>query len=843
MKKLMIIDGNSIVNRAFYGIRPLTNKEGLPTHAIYGFLNIFLKMKEELQPDYMTVAFDVSRKTFRNELYEDYKATRKGMPNELAVQLPVLKEVLKALNISYIEKEGYEADDLIGTVSAFCEQENIRCDIVTGDRDDLQLSSKLTTVMLITSKGGKTLTTPFDEKAVVAQYGISPSALIDLKGLMGDSSDNIPGVKGVGEVTALKLMKEFGSIEKIYEQIQSDQIKPALRQKLLADREMAFLSRELGTIDRQVPYPLSLEDFKVQSPNEEETVALFSRLEFHSLLKRLDFKEEAEPEKASLEIAFSQDFSLLSQETDSFYYLLVGEEIFIPLGEKVLRGVLTEQLEVLKPLLENPEIKKYSYGIREQIVLLNALGVSYQNAAFDVKLAAYVLDPSVSDYRLASIVYSVFGESLKEEFEAAPLLLELCEKLNDQLLSLQLDRLFYQIEMPVLPILATMQIRGIGVDTEQLQALGDQFALQLEALTQAIYELSGEEFNINSPKQLSGVLFDRLGLKPGKKTKTGFSTDNAVLDSLKEAHPVVPLLMEYRTYAKLKSTYIDSLLDLCDENGILHSRFHQTVTQTGRLSSSDPNLQNIPIRLELGRKIRRVFVPVKKGNLFISADYSQIELRVLAQICGDENLILAFQNQEDIHTQAASNIFGVPPDEVTARMRSDAKTVNFAILYGKTEFTLAKDLSITRKEAKDIIDTYLNKYPNIRNYMTTIVEFAKENGYVKTLLGRIRFIRELSDRNYMVRQLGERIALNTPIQGTAADMMKIAMVNTRRRLKEEGLSTQIVLQIHDELVLEAPPEEADRASVILKESMEQALRLNVPLTVSLSRGQNLYELQ
>ena len=471
------------------------------------------------------------------------------------------------------------------------------------------------------------------------------------------------------------------------------------------------------------------------------------------------------------------------------------------------------------------------------------MGVIIRNIDFDIKIAAYVCDPSDSDLRITGIVYSAIKEDIKEDFEAIAYLPSVCEALSDTLNENGLYKLYNDIEMPIMEILAGMQIRGIKVDTESLTELSHKYEESINALTKEIHLLCGEEFNINSPKQLSVILFEKLGLKAGKKTKTGYSTDNSVLENLKGEHPVIEKLLEYRTIAKLKSTYVDSLLSLCDENNILHSKFHQTVTQTGRLSSSEPNLQNIPVRIELGREIRKLFTPVKDGNIFISADYSQIELRVLAQICGDENLINAFKNNEDIHAQAASKIFNVPIDEVTSKMRSDAKTVNFGILYGKTEFTLAKDLGITRKEAKDIIDTYLNKYPNIKRYMTDIVSYAKENGYVKTLLGRIRFIKELSDRNFMTRQFGERIALNTPIQGTAADIMKIAMIKTQRKINELKLDAKIVLQIHDELVIETSKENADKVKEVLRECMESALKINVPLTVSMGAGENLYELK
>lgn len=839
MSKLMIVDGNSIANRAFYGIRPLTTKEGIPTNAIYGFLNILFKVKEEKNPDFITVAFDVSRKTFRNDMYEDYKANRKGMPDELAAQMPYLKEVLCALNIPYLEKEGYEADDIIGTVAKKCEEINVECDILTGDRDDLQLCSELTTVLLVTTKGGKTETVDYNPAGVMLKYEVSPKEFIDLKGLMGDSSDNIPGVKGVGEKTAVELIKEFKSIENLYANIDSDKIKASVRKKLIEDEKMAYLSKELATINCDVPIDFDCEAFKVKAP-EENAIELFTKLEFATFIKKLNLtvREEKKVERPE----FSSDFSII-EGMEKMYYMIIGESIYINTGSALVSGNLKENAHILKSFFEDKSVPKYTYGAKEDIILLFDMGIALKNIKFDIKLASYVLDPSQADLRIGTVVYNTVKEDVEEDCDAVSYFPAVCESLEDSLLDTNLIKLYYDIEMPVLKILAGMQIRGIKIDAEALESLSRKYEDRINELTGEIYELSGEEFNINSPKQLSVVLFEKLGLKAGKKTKTGYSTDNSVLENLKGENPVIEKLLEYRTVAKLKSTYVDSLLSLCDENNILHSKFHQTVTQTGRLSSSEPNLQNIPIRLELGREIRKLFTPAKDGNVFVSADYSQVELRVLAQICGDENLMNAFKNNEDIHAQAASKIFGVPLEEVTSKMRSDAKTVNFGILYGKTEFTLAKDLGISRKEAKDIIDTYLNKYPNIRAYMQDIVAYAKENGYVKTLLGRIRYIKELSDRNFMTRQAGERIALNTPIQGTAADIMKIAMIKTQKKLNELELDARIVLQIHDELVIEATKENYKKVEEVLRECMESAVKINVPLTVSVGSGVNLYELK
>ncbi|MBE7021462.1 MAG: DNA polymerase I [Ruminococcaceae bacterium] len=839
MEKLLIIDGNSIANRAFYGIRPLTTKEGIPTNAVFGFLNIVLKVIDEEKPDYITVAFDVSKKTFRNDMYDLYKANRSGMPDDLAAQMPILKEVLDALNISHIGLEGYEADDLIGTVSKKCESENISCRILTGDRDDLQLCSDTTTVLLVTTQGGKTQTVPYNPEAVVFKYGVTPKEFIDLKGLMGDSSDNIPGVKGVGEKTAITLISEFKSIEKLYENIDSPIIKKAAREKLIADKEMAYLSKELATIKTDVPIALSLENFRASSPSDK-ALELFKRLELNSFIKRLSLEEKQETAPAQV-LEFKDNLEELMLE-GCMYYLIDGDYAYINASDELYKVKISENTVVLKKLFENESIGKVTYSAKEDIISLASRGITLKGEIFDIKLAAYLIDPS-GELRPGSVIYLGAREDA-EDYEDYIVYLPMAYKgLFEKLKSDNLIDLYYDIELPVMKILASMELRGIKIDVSRLNELSKQFEERISELTFRIYKHSGEEFNINSTKQLSVILFEKLGLKAGKKTKTGYSTDSSVLEGLKGEHPIIDLILEYRTIAKLKSTYVDGILPLCDEEGILHSKFHQTVTQTGRLSSSEPNLQNIPVRIELGRQIRRLFTPAHKDNVFISADYSQVELRVLAQICGDEYLIDAFKKEEDIHKSTAARIYSVSTEEVTSEMRSNAKTVNFGLLYGKTEFTLAKDLGISRKAAKEIIDTYFEKYPKIRKYMFDIVDYAKKHGYVKTLLGRIRYIKELSDRNYMTRLAGERMALNTPIQGTAADIMKIAMIKTERALKKNNINARIVLQIHDELVLECSPEDLERAKTILKESMENAVKINVPLTVSLTSGTNLYELK
>lgn len=838
--KLMILDGNSIVNRAFYGIRPLTTKDGTPTNAVYGFLNILNKLTEEEAPDYLTVAFDISRITFRNEKYDLYKAQRSGMPDELRIQIPILKEVLTALNIPYLELEGYEADDIIGTVSRLCNEQNIECKIATGDRDDLQLASELTTVKLVVTKGGRTETTDYNSDKVMEEYGITPTEFIDLKGLMGDASDNIPGVKGIGKVTALNLIKEFKSIDNLYDHLDSPVIKPAQRKNLTEHKDMAYLSRELATICQTVPIAVDFEALRVKAPDTAKLVPLFTRLEFKNLLKKFELEDEAKAVEPVVLSNKDELLPLLAKTADSLFYLLSADTFRTYLDGREFECPLSASLLIaLKPLFENPQIKKYSYDIKEQLILLSKNHIAFQGAFFDYKIAAYVLDPSENNYALDRIYYRYNGEVFSS-LEELPALADNMEKKMDEI---GVRKLYEEMELPLIPILAEMQLSGIRLDREELNRLNEKISRQIGEIEQRIYLLCGMEFNINSTKQLGSVLFETLGLPPVKKTKTGYSTDSEVLEKLYGSHEVIGELMEYRTLTKLKSTYIDAMDALVDEDSLIHSKFHQTVTQTGRLSSSDPNLQNIPVRVEMGRELRKMFVPVRKENVFVSADYSQIELRVLAQFCGDENLKKAFLNGEDIHVQTASRILDIPEEQVTPKMRSDAKAVNFGILYGKTDFSLAKDLGITRKEAKRYIDNYLDKYPNIRAYMETIVEFAKENGFVKTMLGRVRFIRELSDRNYMVRKFGERIALNTPIQGTAADIMKMAMIRVYNRLKQETPNAQLILQIHDELIIETPPEDCEKVKSLLQEEMENALHINVPLTVHVSEGKSLYELK
>ena len=835
MPKLLIIDGNSIINRAFYGIRPLTTREGINTNGIYGFINIMEKAVSDIDPEYLTVAFDISRKTFRNEMFEEYKANRSGMPDELAQQMPFLKDILAAMNIPSLSLENYEADDIIGTVSLECEKEGIDCFILTGDRDDLQLASKKTKIMLVTTAGGKTSTDIYDDNAVLSKYGLTPYEFIHLKGLMGDSSDNIPGVKGIGQVTATGLLKKFSTLDKLYENIDSPEITKGVREKLTADREMAFLSLKLATIIRNAPLGIDFNAMKRSDPDKDALKKIFDKLEFNAFIKKYGL-EEAGGVRVKADV--SENPEDISINDNKFFYLFSGEYIYVK-SEKTVKLKTEENLPLLKEIFENKDILKYSYGIKDDIVSLNGLGIKYESPRFDIKTAAYVCDPSAGNYRIETVAYTAIKLSSDDIAEVVFCLPEICIALNDMLTDRGADKLFYDIEMPMIPILAAMQIRGIRVDKGSLAKAGEDFGKQIDSLTVRIYMLAGEEFNINSPKQLGVVLFEKLGLRSGKKTKTGYSTGIEVLESLRGEHPIIDALIDYRAVSKLKSTYVDGMMNYIHEDSTIHSNFHQTVTQTGRLSSSDPNLQNIPIRNELGRELRKVFVPVGEGNVFVSADYSQIELRVLAEICGDENLVNAFKNGEDIHTMAAAGIYGVPVDLVTEKMRSDAKKVDFGIIYGKTEFSLAKDLGVSRKEAKEIIDSYLGKYPNIRGYMTNIVESAKRDGYVKTLYGRIRYIRELSDRNFNIRQAGERMALNTPIQGTAADIIKIAMIKVSERLERELPEAKLVLQIHDELVIEVPERSSEKAGSILKDCMENAVKLSVPLYAPVSCDRTL----
>ena len=864
MKKLLILDSNSILNRAFYGVRYLSAKDGTPTNAIYGFLNILLKLIKEQEPDYICAAFDVKAPTFRHKQYEGYKAQRKPMPEGLAAQMPLAKDVLRAMGVTILEKEGYEADDIIGTVARLCEESEISCFIATGDKDDLQLASDKTKVILTVTKSGYNETIIYDDKAVKEKYHVTPTEFIDVKALMGDPSDNIPGVKGVGEKTAMSLIEKHHSIEYIYENIDDIGLKGAMLQKMKDGREMAFMSKELATINRNTPIEFNAEECVFDGfENNGELYEILKRLELNSIIKKLDLSggdNVKENEDIFKDFSYQVgDKNMISGDKVTVVLDFDGDNISsaaVGVGNNAV--VLNEQDDI-KELLEDDSIAKVMFDVKEAIVKLNGR-IDIKNISDDTAIAAYLVDPAKNEYTIEKLTSEYFGtviekpevkqlsllddvETDRSEYLAkcAVALGVLNERIGDKIKENGQEKLYKEVELPLVTVLAHLEINGFLVDDNQLKEFADKLGEKIDALTNEIYMLAGEEFNINSPKQLGVILFEKLELKPVKKTKTGYATNADVLEKLRDKHPIVNFIMEYRQLAKLKSTYCDGLTAVVNPNTHrIHSVFTQTVTVTGRLSSTEPNLQNIPTRTELGREIRKMFV-AKDGYVLVDADYSQIELRVLAHIANDETMINAFRNNEDIHAVTASQVLGIPLEDVTKEQRSSAKAVNFGIVYGIGEFSLAQDLHISVKEAKAYIESYLEKYHGVRNYMESIKEQAKKDGYVKTMLNRIRYIPELKSPNYNIRQFGERVALNTPIQGTAADIIKLAMVRVDNRLINEGLKSKLILQVHDELIVEAHKDEVDKVKQILSEEMQGAMELNVPLKVDMSTGHSWYD--
>ena len=864
MKKLLILDSNSILNRAFYGVRYLSAKDGTPTNAIYGFLNILLKLIKEQEPDYICAAFDVKAPTFRHKQYEGYKAQRKPMPEGLAAQMPLAKDVLRAMGVTILEKEGYEADDIIGTVARLCEESEISCFIATGDKDDLQLASDKTKVILTVTKSGYNETIIYDDKAVKEKYHVTPTEFIDVKALMGDPSDNIPGVKGVGEKTAMSLIEKHHSIEYIYENIDDIGLKGAMLQKMKDGREMAFMSKELATINRNTPIEFNAEECVFDGfENNCELYEILKRLELNSIIKKLDLSggdNVKENEDIFKDFSYQVgDKNMISGDKVTVVLDFDGDNISSAAVGAGNNAVVLNEQDDIKELLEDDSIAKVMFDVKEAIVKLNGR-IDIKNISDDTAIAAYLVDPAKNEYTIEKLASEYFGtviekpevkqlsllddvETDRSEYLAkcAVALGVLNECIGDKIKENGQEKLYQEVELPLVTVLAHLEINGFLVDDNQLKEFADKLGEKIDALTNEIYMLAGEEFNINSPKQLGVILFEKLELKPVKKTKTGYATNADVLEKLRDKHPIVNFIMEYRQLAKLKSTYCDGLTAVVNPNTHrIHSVFTQTVTVTGRLSSTEPNLQNIPTRTELGREIRKMFV-AKDGYVLVDADYSQIELRVLAHIANDETMINAFRNNEDIHAVTASQVLGIPLEDVTKEQRSSAKAVNFGIVYGIGEFSLAQDLHISVKEAKAYIESYLEKYHGVRNYMESIKEQAKKDGYVKTMLNRIRYIPELKSPNYNIRQFGERVALNTPIQGTAADIIKLAMVRVDNRLINEGLKSKLILQVHDELIVEAHKDEVDKVKQILSEEMQGAMELNVPLKVDMSTGHSWYD--
>ena len=864
MKKLLILDSNSILNRAFYGVRYLSARDGTPTNAIYGFLNILLKLIKEQEPDYICAAFDVKAPTFRHKQYEGYKAQRKPMPEGLAAQMPLAKDVLRAMGVTILEKEGYEADDIIGTVARLCEESEISCFIATGDKDDLQLTSDKTKVILTVTKSGYNETIIYDDKAVKEKYRVTPTEFIDVKALMGDPSDNIPGVKGVGEKTAMSLIEKHHSIEYIYENIDGIGLKGAMLQKMKDGRKMAFMSKELATINRNTPIEFNAEECVFDGfENNGELYEILKRLELNSIIKKLDLSggdNVKENEDIFKDFSYQVgDKNMINGDKVTVVLDFDGDNISSAAVGAGNNAVVLNEQDDIKELLEDDSIAKVMFDVKEAIVKLNGR-IDIKNISDDTAIAAYLVDPAKNEYTIEKLASEYFGtviekpevkqlsllddvETDRSEYLAkcAVALGVLNERIGDKIKENGQEKLYHEVELPLVTVLAHLEINGFLVDDNQLKEFADKLGEKIDALTNEIYMLAGEEFNINSPKQLGVILFEKLELKPVKKTKTGYATNADVLEKLRDKHPIVNFIMEYRQLAKLKSTYCDGLRAVVNPNTHrIHSVFTQTVTVTGRLSSTEPNLQNIPTRTELGREIRKMFV-AKEGYVLVDADYSQIELRVLAHIANDETMINAFRNNEDIHAVTASQVLGIPLEDVTKEQRSSAKAVNFGIVYGIGEFSLAQDLHISVKEAKAYIESYLEKYHGVRNYMESIKEQAKKDGYVKTMLNRIRYIPELKSPNYNIRQFGERVALNTPIQGTAADIIKLAMVRVDNRLINEGLKSKLILQVHDELIVEAHKDEVDKVKQILSEEMQNAMELNVPLKVDMSTGHSWYD--
>ena len=849
--KLMILDGNSIVNRAFYGIRMLTAPDGTPTNAVYGFLTILQRLLDEQKPEALAVCFDLKAPTFRHKRYEGYKAQRKGMPEELAVQMPILKEILDAMGIRRYELEGYEADDLLGTAAAVCEKEGWDCLVVTGDKDSLQLISRTTTVCNVKSRMGQTETIFYSPEVFQEEYGFEPVHMVDLKALMGDSSDNIPGVPGVGEKTAMALIQSYKSVDMIYENLAALDVKDGVRKKLAAGEESARLSYMLATIIRNVPLNFCPEENLWDRDYTGALYPLFKRLGFQKFIERWQLQPQEEKsisapsaQRSHVEPESEEALNAMLAEIQGEAFVAVRAEEGLELLElctaKSSYTVSWNRCgdrfnEVLRRVF-SPELPKISHQVKDLMRLLQREGLSTEGFVFDTALAAYLLDATGNDYSLTRLTQGYLGQ----ELSGAEAVYELYAPLQNRLKEQGMEKLYFDMELPLCQVLADMEQRGFYVDRKALYDFGESLNEGIAQLQESIWNHAGGSFNINSPKQLGEVLFDRLLLPSGKKTKTGWSTNADVLEKLRGKHPIVDEVLEYRMLTKLKSTYADGLLKVIGEDGRIHTNFQMTVTATGRLSSTEPNLQNIPVRKKLGAQIRKMFV-ASPGMCLVDADYSQIELRILAHISGDTAMQDAFLSGEDFHKVTASRVFNVPLEEVDPLLRSRAKAVNFGIVYGISAFSLSQDIGVWPNEAKAYMDAYLDKYHGVRDYMKSIVEKAREDGYVSTIYGRRRELPELKSSNFNMRSFGERVALNMPIQGTAADIIKLAMVHVHHRLKEEKLQAQLLLQVHDELIVECPQEEAEAVQAILREEMENAARLSVPLTVDVHCGQSWAE--
>lgn len=858
-KILMVIDGNSLMHRAFYAIPPLSTKKGIYTNAVYGFMNMLFKLIEEYHPEYIGVAFDRKAPTFRHKEYKEYKGTRQKTPEILVPQFDTLKKLLSAMNIAIYERDGYEADDILGTFARIAGERGMKAYLVTGDRDALQLIDENVNVLM--TKKGITDIRIYDEKVLHEDYGITPAQVIEMKSLMGDSSDNIPGVPGVGKKTAFKLINKYGTLENVYAHI--DEISgKKLKENLEKYKAQAFLSKRLATIIKDAPVDISIADCCYDIPNSLELKELLMELEFSSILSRLDFDMKSESEKPdikrpktviNIEDASSLKDVLSSIKAGDTIALLVEDDglsiasnkdrvYMVPITHNLIDMGLNynEVMDILKSILEDRDVKKITHDAKKLMVKLSKEGICLDGVYFDTFIAAYLIESTKEKYDMAQLMYDYTGLNI-DRVDASDILI-LYTAMKHILKEHDMFTLYEQVEHPLITVLAQMEIEGFKVDKNILRELDKEFTESLNTLTSEIYDLAGEEFNINSPKQLGVILFEKLDLPVIKRTKTGYSTNIEVLEQLQGQHPIIDKVMDYRQIMKLKSTYVDGLLAVIDpEDGRIHSSFNQTVTATGRISSTEPNLQNIPVKVELGRQIRRVFVASSDDHVLLDADYSQIELRVLAHISEDPTFIEAFKNNQDIHARTASEIFNVSIDEVTPEQRGSAKAVNFGIVYGISDFGLARNLNISRNQAKTYIESYFARYPMVKEYMDNVVHEAKLKGYVTTLMGRRRNLPELNSRNFNIRSFGERVAMNTPIQGTAADIIKVAMNRVFYELKKRQLKSKLILQVHDELIVDTHKSELDEVRDIVKTEMQNAMELRVPLVVDIGVGYSWYD--
>ncbi len=868
MERLLILDSNSLLNRAFYAIPELTTTDGTHTNAVYGFANMLFKMKEELKPDYIVAAFDKKGPTFRHKEYEEYKAGRKKMPPELAEQFPIVKDMLDLLSISKYEIDGFEADDIIGSLAKYAEKNDIEVYIVTGDKDALQLASN--NINVVITKKGVSETAKYNYETFVQEFGVTPTQFIDVKGLMGDKSDNIPGVPGVGEKTAYKLIQTYGSVEEVLNNIDNISGKK-IKENLENFREQAIFSKKLATIITEVPLEFDLDEIKSQeSYNREGLRKLFFKLQMKSLVDKLpENKEDIKEDEILLDIIdidSSDDLLNLSKSLNEIcyitydvlnngryseielnkMYLSCQDKVYLINFKNIYNSDSNDGYLGLKVIMENKGLKKVIHDGKSLVTVLNKLGVSIENFEFDTAIASYLIDSARSSYDMVTLINEylsedVTGDEKTIEAKANLKLKEIYELLKNKIEEEKMEELYYEVEHPLIFILSSMESLGFNINKNMLEDLAVKFKEEIVTTEKEIFKLAEEEFNINSPKQLGKILFEKLDLPVVKKTKTGYSTNAEVLEKLKDKHEIIPKITYYRQITKLNSTYVEGLKNVIDIDGHIHSNFNQTVTTTGRLSSTEPNLQNIPIKYEMGREIRKVFIPNEQGDILLSCDYSQIELRVLAHMSQDENMIDAFKHHSDIHTKTASEVFKVPVEEVTSLMRSRAKAVNFGIVYGISDFSLSQDLHIAKKEASEYMEIYFDRYPKIKGYLDSVIEEAKEKGYVLTILNRRRAIPEIKSSNRIVKALGERLAMNAPIQGSAADIIKLAMVNVYKKLKESKLESNIILQVHDELILNVKAKELEEVKKIVKEEMENVLDIEVPLEVDINLGETWYD--